>query len=151
MKCIGSNNPPCARCAKAGRECIVERPARTNHVSGTSSPNSHVRVNGPSSQLRISRGNEQVGPRHNHNLSPISSNIATKELALPSIYSTPPYSTVFNQSDGSPNHDAEDLGSHRSWKRRRIGVTGQFPLSVNPADPSNSPIPEKDVVQYIDM
>ncbi|KAF8861129.1 hypothetical protein BDZ45DRAFT_288076 [Acephala macrosclerotiorum] len=29
MKCVGSDNPPCARCAKAGRECIVQKSDRT--------------------------------------------------------------------------------------------------------------------------
>ena len=159
MKCLGSDNPPCARCAKAGRECIVQRPARTNYSSGAITPSSHARVNSSASHLRAeerlptsSTQDELPLPGHNHNFSPINSNVpVTNEPALPSIYTTPPYSTVFNQPDGSPNHGTEGQDSRRSWKRRRIGSVGQSPLSLPPADLSNSPIPKRDIIQYIDM
>ena len=163
MKCIGSDNPPCARCAKSGRECIVQRSGRANPTSGTNTPSSHVRVNEASSYSRPSASRQSVGEgsraqpellgaRPHHSFSPINSNIlGANESALPSIYTTPPYSTVFNQADGSPNQISEDLDSHRSWKRRRIGPASQSPLSLTPADPSTNPISERDIIQYVEM
>jgi hypothetical protein len=163
MKCIGSDNPPCARCAKAGRECIVQRPPRPSHPSGTSTPSSHVRSADPPQHLRleeqasrqfsIDRSTMQAElARPSHSFSPINSGISTtNQPVLPSIYTTPPYSTVFNQPGESPNQAAENLDFHRSWKRRRIGHADQSPRSLTPADPNNNPIPEKDIIQYIDM
>lgn len=31
MRCIGATNPPCARCVKSNRECIVRLPNRNQH------------------------------------------------------------------------------------------------------------------------
>jgi hypothetical protein len=116
-------------------------------------------MNGPSSHLRaeervarINSHDEQPGPRHHHNFSPINSAVSvTNEPALPSTYTTPPYSTVCNPPEGSPNHVAKDMDSHITRKRRRIGPAGQSSLSLIPADPNNNPIPERDIIQYIDM
>ena len=141
MKCIGSDDPPCARCAKAGRECIVHRPARANQTSTTNTPDSHARTNetshlrpeqrAHSRQFEVDGGlhAERVGARPNHNFSPINAN----QPALPSIYTTPPYSTVFNQADGSPNQPGEEL-NQRGPKRRRtlpwLGPADQSPRSL---------------------
>lgn len=143
----------------------MQRSTRTDYASRTSTPSPHVRVDGASSHLRVedriprqfashgSRTQDELpGPRSNHGFSPINSNVPlTNEPALPSIYTTPPYSTVFNQPEGSPNHVAEDSSSHRSWKRRRMGSSDQSLQSINPADSGDGPIPERDIVQYIDM
>jgi hypothetical protein len=135
-------------------------PARPNHTPATSTPSSHVRANETSSHFRAEqRAPRQferegrnlqanlLGARPNHNFSPINAS----QPALPSIYTTPPYSTVFNQPDGSPNQPAEELDNQRSLKRRRLGPSDQSPRSLPPADPSVSPIPERDIIQYVDM
>ncbi len=38
MKCVGSDNPPCQRCAKAGRECVVQQSNRGQHMVVTRIP-----------------------------------------------------------------------------------------------------------------
>ena len=159
MKCIGSDDPPCARCLKAGRECIVQRPARPQHSAnqtpGTSTIRSQVLTNTSpisgtpvihSFQTRNTGGPTAPGPVNG--FSPINSNSGS-QAALPSIFTTPPYSTVFNQPDASQDQAIQDSGSHRGWKRQRTSLGTQSPLSVS--DSNSKPISDRDMIQYIDM
>jgi hypothetical protein len=170
MKCVGSANPPCARCAKAGRECIVQRPSRAQ-TSRSSTLGSQVRANESPSYWRpderISRTQSsthgvndsnahpgRLDVRPTHGFSAVNSVPATNQSVLPSIYTTPPYSTVFNQPDASPGHGSQDFDPQKAWKRQRTGLADQSPRSLGtPADPSIShdPISERDMIQYIDM
>ena len=131
MKCIGSDEPPCARCAKAGRECIVQRPARPGHSFGTSTPGFHVGANKPQNDTRLveqasgsasggsNNRDELLGARPTHGFLPINSTPSTTNQSfLPSIYTNPPYSTVLNQSDGTPNQAVENVDSPKRWKRK---------------------------------
>ena len=140
----------------------MQRPPRANHLSDAGTPGPRGPVNEATTrlgrqELPFAGGGssieaEPVGARPNHNFSPINTIVsAPSRSALPSIYTTPPYSTVFDQAAGLPNHAAEDVDAPRSWKRRRLGTTGQSPLPLAPANPNQSPIPERDIVQYVEM
>ena len=164
MKCIGSDDPPCARCAKAGRECIVQRPARPSHSFGASTPGFHVGANKPQNDTRpveqasgsasggSNNRDELLGARPTHGFLPINSTASTtNQSVLPSPSTNPPYSTVFNQPDGTPNQAVENVDSPKRWKRRRTGLVDQSPRSLTPTEFSVNTIPERDIIQYIDM
>lgn len=163
MKCIGSDDPPCARCAKAGRECIVQRPARPSHSFATSTPGFHAGANETQNEIRhmertsgsASSGSnirdELLGARPNHGFSAINSTASTTNQPLPSIHTNAPYSTVFHQPDGTPNQAVENVDSQKRWKRRRTGLVDQSPRSLTPTESSVNSIPERDIIQYIDM
>jgi hypothetical protein len=188
MKCIGSDDPPCARCAKAGRECVVQRPARPSHPLGASTPGLHVGANESQNDMRPLEGasgpasggsnirDELLGARTTHGFSPINSSSSTanqsvlpsrpthgfspvnstacttNQPVLPSIYTTPPFSTVSNQPGGTPNQAAaENADSQKRWKRRRTGLIDQSPRSLTATEFSVDTIPERDIIQYIDM
>jgi hypothetical protein len=108
-------------------------------VSGSASGGSNVR-------------DELLGARPNHGFSPINSTASTtNQPVLPSVYTNPPHSTVFHQPDGTPNQAVENVDSQKRWKRRRTGLVDQSPRSLTPTDSSVNTIPERDIIQYIDM
>ncbi|KUJ10467.1 uncharacterized protein LY89DRAFT_740179 [Mollisia scopiformis] len=171
MKCIGSDKPPCARCAKAGRECIVQKPDRTQSL-GNISNGFHQEVPRPARgdfmDRRPSRGEGGTIPENSDTNNPIvwrkdgfgaaiARNFfpineltrANKEPALPSIYNTTPYATVFSASE---NIQDDDSGQPNS-KRRRIEATLQTPRHQNTQDlhmsPYDTSVPERDMMQLI--
>jgi hypothetical protein len=142
----------------------VQRPARPSHGFGTSTPGFHVGANEPENDMRpgervsgsASGGSnirdELRGTRPNHGFSPINSTASTtNQSVLPSPSTNPPYSTVFNQPDGTPNQAVENVDSPKRWKRRRTGLVDQSPRSLTPTEFSVNTIPERDIIQYIDM
>lgn len=164
MKCIGSDDPPCARCAKAGRECIVQPPARPSHSFGTSTPGVNVGANEAQNDMRpVERASgsasggsnirdELFGVRPNHGFSPINSTASTtNQPVLPSMDTNPPYSTVFHQPDGPPTQAVENVDSQKRWKRRRTGLVDPSLRSLTPTESSFNSIPDRDINQYIDM
>jgi hypothetical protein len=142
----------------------VQRPARPSHSFGTSTPGFHVGANKPQNDTRpveqasgsasggSNNRDELLGARPNHGFSPINSTAsATNQPVQPSIYTAPPYSTGFNQPDGIPNHVVENVDSQKGWKRRRTGLVDQSPRSLTPTEFIVNTIPERDIIQYIDM
>lgn len=57
MKCVGSDNPPCARCAKAGRECIVQKPDRTPASDNSSGFQSDINRQSLGHQQNVTNSN----------------------------------------------------------------------------------------------
>lgn len=142
----------------------MQRPARPSHAFETSTPGFHVGANEAQNDMRpVERASgsasggsnirdELLGVRPNHGFSPINSTASiTNQPVLPSIYETPPYSTVFNQPDGSANQAVGNVDSQNSWKRRRTGLVDQLPRSLTPTEFTVNSIPERDIIQYIDM
>ncbi|KAH7314315.1 hypothetical protein BKA65DRAFT_516581 [Rhexocercosporidium sp. MPI-PUGE-AT-0058] len=175
MKCIGSNDPPCARCAKAGRPCIVQRgrlqdsvnsipedeSRRSQPQSGHTPPGtvpigqSH---DGPSFQPvnGVGFGRENQTARYGKSVAriffPETSDPKTPEqspVVLSSIVTASPYSTVLDQA-GSTKSDALSP-DQRALKRPRIQSTlssGQFSLKNGMLE---TPVSERDMVQFIDI
>ena len=142
----------------------MQRPARPSHSFGTSTPGFHVGANKPqndtrpvekasgSASGRSNNRDELLGARPTHGFLPINSTTSTtNQSVLPSIYTNPPYSTVLNQPDGTPNQAVENVDSPQRWKRRRTGLADQPLRSLTPTEISVNTIPERDIIQYIDM
>ena len=142
----------------------MQRPARPSHSFATSTPGFHVGANDPQNDMRpmerasgsASDGSnirdELLGARPNHGFSAINSTASTtNQPVLPSINTNPPYSAVFHQPDGTPSQDVENVDSQKRWKRRRTGLVDQSPRSLTPTESSVNSIPERDIIQYIDM
>lgn len=109
MRCIGAANPPCARCVKSNRECIVRLPNRHHHRlsprHGSKSPADRPRHPSPNLLLE-----PRPSPTANHSPAStvVASNISDRaqetlhnpesdlqsppldQATLPSIFSSPP-------------------------------------------------------------
>jgi hypothetical protein len=108
-------------------------------ASGSASDGSNIR-------------DELLGARPNHGFSPINSTASiTNPPVPPSTYTNPPYSTVLHQPDGTPNQAVENVDSQKRWKRRRTGLVDLSTRSLTPTQSSVKAIPERDIIQYIDM
>lgn len=175
MKCIGSSDPPCARCAKAGRPCIVQRGRLPDTVN--SNPDSESRRSQPQPEQTPSRTVPVSRPYESSSFQPVNGvgfgrenqiarygnsvartffpDTADRDapekspIVLPSIFTTSPYSTALDQAGPAKSDGlSPDL---RATKRPRIESTlssGQVSLQNGT---SESPIPERDMVQFIDM
>ena len=173
MKCIGSETPPCARCAKAGRECIVQRPdRRQNSINPTLAIQSHGerssqalsnsatgsqshRVFTTPRTVHTSPDDEQSRDQRPEPISsPANSSVSQlNQSILPSIYSTPPYAAVLEQRDpATPDSSVHNVVSQSHLKRRRTASTGQ---GIYPNDSGDTgieqPISERDMSQFIDL
>ncbi|KAH9210049.1 hypothetical protein DL95DRAFT_343628 [Leptodontidium sp. 2 PMI_412] len=175
MKCIGSSDPPCARCAKAGRPCIVQRGRLPDTVN--SNPDSESRRSQPQPEQTPSRTVPVSRPYESSSFQPVNGvgfgrenqiarygnsvartffpDTADRDapekspIVLPSIFTTSPYSTALDQAGPAKSDGlSPDL---RATKRPRIESTlssGQVSLQNGT---SESPIPERDMVQFIDI
>ncbi|KAJ5449653.1 uncharacterized protein N7458_006102 [Penicillium daleae] len=85
MRCIGATNPPCARCVKSNRECIVRLPNRNQHR------NQH-RLS-----TRLGSKSPADRPRRNPESDLQSPNL--DQTPLPSIFSSPPITIATTESD----------------------------------------------------
>lgn len=61
MKCVGSDHPPCARCAKAGRECIVQKPDRPQASDNSNEFRSNISHQNLGHQQQITSSNPSYG------------------------------------------------------------------------------------------
>jgi hypothetical protein len=169
MKCVGSENPPCARCAKAGRDCVVQQSDR-RQPSVNPTPAGQIHRERSTEVYSISPNTNQSyrtvdnppavsanGDTRPHNRGPASTsspaNSGVPQLnqsVLQSIYSAPPYSAVLEHRDPAiPDGNVQDVGSQSGLKRRR---TTQG-LHQNEAGDTGAyqPISERDMVQFIDL
>lgn len=124
MKCIGSNDPPCARCAKAGRPCMVRRGRPPDSIKST--PDGNSRQNQPQPEQSSSRaipinrtydsspfqpingvgfGRENQIARYGNSVArtffPDTADREAQErspVILPSIFTTSPYSAVLDKA-----------------------------------------------------
>jgi hypothetical protein len=164
MKCVGSENPPCARCAKAGRDCVVQRSDRrqpsvnpTHRERATEvysiSPNTNQSCHTVDNPPAVSADGD-TRP-HNRGPAPTSSpaNSGVPRLnqsVLQSIYSTPPYSAVLEHRDpATPDGNVQDVGSQSGLKRRRT-TQGLYQNEAGDTG-AYQPISERDMVQFIDL
>ncbi|CZR62617.1 uncharacterized protein PAC_12514 [Phialocephala subalpina] len=120
----------------------------SNPAYGGSAP-----LNGHANQ--VWRKDEGYGAAVSRNFFPVNGlstqNIAQKDqTALPSIYTTTPYNTVFD----SAHHMPEDSSGQPAPKRRRIepSHTSSPQNSVQDGQASTSePLPQRDMIQLIDI
>ncbi len=172
MKCIGAANPPCARCYKAGRECISQRLSRgsSNHrdqvgqiSDGRSSTGSLYHVFETSGASSISPYGQPL-----HFPSPVTWTPATpapsalgssSTFELSSVYSTSPfYAVVEDKGAAQPEERIHGEIDHsvRS-KRQRIALSQQrtaalldFPEITNQGLHEKAhPVSERDMTQLI--
>lgn len=138
MRCIGADNPPCMRCAKVNRNCVVPNSHRLTH---TLSPELHVDENATSdfhgsgrpSHLndssevrqdsiefplyshRLETGelkNPQTGASRSNFDGTAQSSGHVKIMNLPSVYMTSPLGTIDAQLNANPvpdDHSRPDL------------------------------------------
>lgn len=140
MKCVGANNPPCAKCIKAGRICQPQLPAHNpyqysqpqpqphshspRHISSRLSSNSAYELERPIT----GHGMVDTIPRptiqtlQNQQLCSIFAQRRGSHAGLPSIFSTPPVDVLNNSS---PQTSAPTLPSETPKKRKRSGVTSE--------------------------
>ncbi len=125
MRCIGAADPPCARCAKSNRECVVRLPNRQQQRSSTRSqapadhsqrsPNILVgsRPSPAASLSSTSQVSQQIAPSQPQGLSQLphaSQTIsAGDQTILPSIFSSSPITIATSKASegGSPPHSIE--------------------------------------------
>lgn len=129
MKCVGFENPPCARCAKVGRECVPQQYTRNR-------PGLRIIERTPAPKPTMYTINQILTPRglvnSPHTWSPNESAVGqpreqsrdwpANESNLPSIYSIPPLVSIVQQTTPS------DTAYSASPKRRRI----EAPLLEDP-------------------
>ncbi|PVH73242.1 hypothetical protein DL98DRAFT_538490 [Cadophora sp. DSE1049] len=174
MKCTGSDNPPCDRCAKAGRECVVQRGRPQDSASSKADIDSRRRrsqleetfsqpappsrtYDSPSFQpvngVGFGRDNQvaRFGNSVARTFFPDTPDRDVQEKSpavLPSIFTTSPYSAVIetgaNTGGSSPDQ--------RAPKRPKLGGSR---LSWDQISSQNSAldhaISERDMVQFIDI
>lgn len=147
MRCIGAENPPCVRCTRRGKECVVIAPNR--HPS---SRQSRPRASGSSQAEKGSNSNlprEDGGVQGNSvDAEPASAvrlagdsnpSSAQRESDLPSVYSVSPIA-AFNISDAP-----------RNLSRREQGA-GQDPQTLtHPTTPVPQMPPEHELTQLIQL
>lgn len=139
MRCIGAANPPCVRCIKGNRECVVRLPNRQrlqNHLLSRSHPKQPVH-HGPLPSTLSGSPSVDMEPRPSPTVdhSPLSAamilnksshglespqrralgqlNSQLDQTCLPSIYSSPPITiAAINTSETDcPSNGASDSHS----------------------------------------
>jgi hypothetical protein len=122
MRCVGGGSPPCRRCLRHNRECVVRLPNRTQRQS--SSSQTHVYRNAqhiPASPVSSS-SNASVS-QERYDCSPSATrrqhSIDQEPLGLPSIFSSSPLSIAtikvsenngpFSDHPSSPGRDGDHL------------------------------------------
>jgi hypothetical protein len=88
-----------------------------------------------------------MGSAVSRNFFPINGAPAATEPNLPSIYTNTPYTAVFSPSDST----REEPSGQPAFKRRKIETT-RHQSSIRESHVSiGQPIPERDMVELIDM
>ena len=114
MKCVGFDNPPCVRCAKVGRECRPQQYTRNRSVSRqveenlAPKPASHDVIESlPSKDARAWSPNGSSLPGEGTPVWP------SNDSSLPSIYTTPPFMSVIQETKPS---DSTSAVSIKRWR-----------------------------------
>jgi hypothetical protein len=131
MRCIGAANPPCVRCIKSNRDCVVRLPNRQrvqNHLSSRSRPKRPVH-HGPLPSTLSASPSVEVEPRPSpavflsadmisHNSSQClgsrqrqalgQQNPELDQTTVPSIYSSPPITIA---ASNTPETDCPSSGA----------------------------------------
>lgn len=137
MKCVGFDSPPCARCAKVGRECLPQQYTRNR-------PGLRVVEKTPAPKPALYTINQILTPRGPRTWSPNESGGGQQReesrdwlpnnSSLPSIYSTPPLVSVVQQT--TPSDSTYSVSS----KRRKIEIPS-----------SEDPLFHRDMVRLIEL
>ncbi|CZT45622.1 uncharacterized protein RSE6_05947 [Rhynchosporium secalis] len=97
MKCEGSEDPPCSRCRKVGRDCIPQASTRPKAKSGSATQQYHVNtyqnVTRPATNVATDPL-QTNNPRYLLDQAPSVDTSTQDESVIPSIYSTPPVNAV---------------------------------------------------------
>ncbi|KAK0118377.1 hypothetical protein ONS95_012666 [Cadophora gregata] len=173
MKCTGSDNPPCDRCAKAGRECIVQRGRPQDSPHSNSSAGSRRRRSQlddtfsqpappprtfntssfqPVNGVGFGRDNQiaRFGNSVARTFFPETANVQeTSPVAMRSTVATSSQSAVMDRTGANM---AETSPDQKASKRPKIGGVR---LSLDQISSQNGTleqaISERDMVQFIDI
>ena len=175
MKCTGSDNPPCDRCAKAGRECVVQRGRPQDSANLNRDAESRRRLSqmeetfsqpaqpsrtydGPSFQpvngVGFGRDSQIAGFGNSvaRTFFPDSSDrdahmrSSTKSS---SVFATSPYAVVVDQTRVNTAGSSPD---QRPPKRPKLGGSSlSLGMVRSQGETLQQVISERDMVQFIDM
>jgi hypothetical protein len=120
MRCIGAANPPCVRCLKSNRECMVQLPNRQQRHLSSSRSNAPAHPPAPTSPNPLVEHTPSPGGSHASTSPAVRTEAASQlqepspgaseqrnpllhQTSLPSIFSSSPItiaSTKASESDG---------------------------------------------------
>jgi hypothetical protein len=117
MRCIGASDPPCVRCLKSNRECIIKLPNRQQRPSPSSRSNAATHPPAPispnplierpsSSSVNHASPSRTVRTDAATQLDEPSPGLVLEQTNLPSIFSSSPISIASTRAS-----DSEGLSS----------------------------------------
>jgi hypothetical protein len=133
MRCVGAENPPCTRCAKAKRQCVIPPSRRSHHLAVADGPHEQGMQSAqfqdhashsPSFATSAGRAMATRTVTQARDATSISTHTSpaslgpfdmTQAASLPSIYLTSPLHTIDAQlSSYVQSSNLEDYAKHQS-------------------------------------